>query len=560
MAVVSAAPSVLIVGAGPTGLVAACTLLRHGVDCRVVDVRGGPAREPKALILWAGALEALRRTGVSDEIEEAALPLERASYWSRGRRLGMVRFAGLAGTAFPQPLCAPQPVTEHALYRRLLDLGGTVEWGVEATSCVATSEHATVVLEHGTTRNGERGRREEVTVPWLIAADGARSAVRGVLGIPFEGGAYDRDFLLGDVTLDGPAPVGEAQYHFTPQGVLVVVPLPGGGHRIFFDEEPGAGTGVPDRDLLQRLLDERGPGRLTIGTIAWQSRFHVQTRMAGRFRHGRAFLAGDAAHCHSPAGGQGLNTGVQDGFDLGWKLAAVLRGADDALLDGYEAERRPASATAVRNAERQTRLWLVRSSILRAGRDVLLRGLSRSGALERKLVPQLAQLHLDLSASPAIASAGVPAGVPGTVRPGRRMPDAALSPVRGTAAATLHDYLAQGRHTLVIAGDRGDGDAERLAAECREAILTAGADDLADVLLILRSAGTAPPPDVPYEPPGVPYDVVRDVGGALTSAAAPWAAYVRPDGVVGSCLDARTALESGASPLPFPFDRVSAPR
>jgi 2-polyprenyl-6-methoxyphenol hydroxylase-like FAD-dependent oxidoreductase len=550
-----ATPPVLIVGAGPTGLVAACTLLRHGVDCRVVDSRGGPAREPKALILWSGALEALRRTGVSDEIEDVALPLERASYWSRGRRLGMVRFGGLSGTAFPRPLCAPQPVTEHALYRRLLALGGTVDWGVKAVSCTATADHATVALQ-------SPDGREEVTVPWLIAADGAHSTVRGLLDIPFEGGAYDRDFLLGDLTLDGPAPAAEAQYHLTPQGVLVIVSLPGGGHRIFFDEEHGAGAGAPDRDLLQRLLDERGPGGLRIGEITWQSRFHVQTRLAGRFRHGRAFLAGDAAHCHSPAGGQGLNTGVQDGYDLGWKLAAVLRGADESLLDSYEAERRPTSAAAVKNAEKQTRLWLVRSPVVRAVRDLALRGLSRSGVLEKKLVPQLAQLHLDLTASPAVTAAGMPDGLPGGVRPGRRMPDAALFTLRGRTATSLHEYLAgPGRHALVIAGGGAAGDragaAEQLAAETKAAIAAAGVDDLADVLLIRRADGTASPDPSAAD---VAYDVARDIGGALTSRAAPWAAYVRPDGVVGSCVDVRAALASGTSPLPLPPERVTTPR
>ncbi|MFI6121483.1 FAD-dependent oxidoreductase [Streptomyces sp. NPDC051064] len=237
----SPTPQVLIVGAGPTGLTAACTLLRHGVKVRVVDRRHGPTGAPKALILWSGALEVLDRLETAVAIGERSLPLSGASYWSRGRRIAGLGFGALRGTRFPGPLCVPQPVTEELLYERLIQLGGAVEWSTEAESVTVAAEEATVVLK------GPGGNPSTARARWLIAADGAHSKVRAVLGIPFEGSTYARDFLLGDGLLkaEGPTrlPAAEAQYHLTPDGVLVVVALPEGGHRVFFDLPAGSGEG-----------------------------------------------------------------------------------------------------------------------------------------------------------------------------------------------------------------------------------------------------------------------------------------------------------------------------
>jgi 2-polyprenyl-6-methoxyphenol hydroxylase-like FAD-dependent oxidoreductase len=501
-------PEVLVVGAGPSGLTAACTLLRFGVPCRIVDRRQAAGQEPKALVLWSGALEALRRTEVADELVTDALPLAGASYWAGGRRIAGVRFGGLAGTAFPRPVCLPQPQVETFLHKRLIALGGSVEWGVEALSMSTGDDGPTVRLRH------RDGRTERLAVPWVIGADGVHSAIRTSLGVPFQGRTYGRTFLLGDGELTGPAPANEAQYHLNPDGVLVVVPLPGGGHRVFFDAAPDDRTDAPDEAELQALLDARGPGTLRLTRTWWTSRFRVHTRAAAHFRIGRVFLAGDAAHCHSPAGGQGLNTGVQDGYDIGWRLAAVLRGADAALLDGYEAERRPAALRAVRNADRQTRLWLVRSPVGQLVRNTVLRRLSRRGALERRMVPELAQLDLDHAASPAVLDTLGPAG-PAVAPVGRRMPDCVLRPVVGTRATSLHDYLAAGRHVLIAFGDE-----TRMAVE----LVTAGADRGAavDLLCVTPRRG-----DV-----DVPCAVAEERAGVLSGGTS-WFGYVRPDGVLG---------------------------
>ncbi|MEU6804694.1 FAD-dependent monooxygenase [Streptomyces neyagawaensis] len=540
------ATPVLVVGAGPTGLSAACALWDLGVPCRVVDRRPGPGIAPKGLVLWSGALECLDRLGVAEKLTGTALPLAGASYWSKGRKLAGVRFGGLTGTAFPGPLCVPQPVTERALLERLTELGGTVEWETEATAVTVhrggPEESVTVTLSAG-------GAEETVTVPWLVAADGARSLVRDSVGIPFEGHTFDRTFLIGDGRLEGAPEEAEVQHHITPDGVLVIVPQPD-GHRVFFDTEPDERTDPPSEELLQRLLDERGPGGLRLHGTWWTSRFRVHAKVAPRFREGPVLLAGDAVHAHTTAGGQGLNTGVQDGYDVGWKLATVVRGGDPALLDSYEAERRPASVRAVANGDQQIRMWLLRRPVARLLRNTVMRVLSATGLLERKAIPLLAQLDLDHSGSPAVAASDAVTGVPRTLRPGRRSPDAALTPVHGTAATTLHDHLAAGRHTLLVYGAGAAGEA---AVRAADAVRERGVGDTAQVLWIQPATTAAA--QVPHGTGDL--IVAREQGRTLGAAGSPWVAYVRPDGVVAARsapagLDALLARLPSREPLTAP--------
>ncbi|MFI1869675.1 FAD-dependent monooxygenase [Streptomyces jumonjinensis] len=514
---------VLVIGAGPTGLTAACALWSLGVPCRVVDRRTGPGTAPKGLVLWSGALECLHRVGVARELAGQALELTGASYWSNGRRIAGARFGGLADTAFPGPLCVPQPVTERALHARLIRLGGGVEWETETTS---VSVHGEGADASATVRLRSADGEETVRVPWLIAADGARGPVRDSVGIPFEGHTFDRTFLIRDGLLAGAPADAEVQHHISPDGVLVIVPQPD-GHRIFFDIASDELTEPPSDELLQRLLDERGPGGLRLAGTWWSSRFQVHAKVAPRFRAGPVLLAGDAVHAHSTAGGQGLNTGVQDGYDAGWRLAAVVRGCDPSLLDGYEAERRPASVRAVRSGDRQTRLWLLRHPPARALRDAALRLLSRCGVLETKVVPLLAQLDLDHSASPSVADLDGAAGAPRALRLGRRAPDAGLTPVQGRALLSLHSHLADGRHTLLAyGGDTVGAQAARIQGTLRER----GTADAVKVLWV-RPAHTAHG-RTGVRPAGL--EIAYERGGALGGGASHWFAYIRPDGVVGA--------------------------
>ncbi|MGW6357170.1 FAD-dependent monooxygenase [Streptomyces sp. NPDC055092] len=530
--------TVLIVGAGPTGLTTACTLLQHGVECRVVDRRKGPASEPKALVLWSGALEVLKRIDAAECLVNRSLPLSGASYWSGGKRAGQVRFGSLADTAFPRPLCVPQSVTESVLYQRLLELGGQVEWNTELTDVrlIGDSAEGSVSV---TVESPGQSAPALLAPRWLVGADGTHSKVRAATGIAFQGSTYARDFLLGDGEFSGNLPKDEAQYHLTPEGVLVVVPLPGGGHRVFFDRDATGEVRPLSDDDLQELLTARGPRGWTLRSTWWRSTFRVHTRVADAFRSGPVFLAGDAAHCHSPAGGQGLNTGVQDGFNLGWKLAAVSRGADPALLDSYEAERRPAALRALRNSDRQTKLWMLREGPKRVLRDTVLKVASATGALDRKMVPDLAQLDPGLESSPAVpgrlpAPAGRNAhGAKSALRPGLRLPDTRWQSLSGTLSTSLHELLAAGRHTLLVLQNGAcTVDGERTARQAADLAARSAVAAQTDVLLL---TGRAPADERDHS---APYARAVETGRQLTALAGPGqdplVIYVRPDGAVGA--------------------------
>src|SRR5215210_5685337 len=242
-----------------------------------------------------------------------------------------------------------------------------------------------------------RGAKEErrVRARYVVGCDGGHSFVRGALGIPFQGESYPQSFVLADVRMSWALPDDEVQLFFSPEGLVVVAPLPQGHHRVIatLDEAPAE----PSLSDVQELLDARGPRarRPRVEEVVWLSRFRVQHRIAARFREGGVFLCGDAAHVHSPAGGQGMNTGIQDTANLAWKLALVVRGrAPCSLLDSYERERRPVAEGVVSTTDRLTRLATVRSPLLRRLRNALIPIAARAGRLPRRLAKNLSELDV----------------------------------------------------------------------------------------------------------------------------------------------------------------------
>ncbi|MCA1731123.1 MAG: FAD-dependent monooxygenase [Actinobacteria bacterium] len=224
---------------------------------------------------------------------------------------------------------------------------------------------------------------ERLRARYVVGSDGAHSSVRESVGIPFEGATYPESFVLADVRMEWGLPDDEVQLFFSPEGLVVVAPLPGERrHRIVatVDEAPAE----PSLEDIQTLLDARGPRtpRPRVEEVVWSSRFRVSHKLAARFREGAVFLAGDAAHVHSPAGGQGMNTGIQDAANLAWKLALVLGGqAPDSLLDSYERERRPVAREVVSTADRLTRLATMRAPLARRLRNALIPVVGRIGRL-----------------------------------------------------------------------------------------------------------------------------------------------------------------------------------
>ncbi len=370
---------VLIVGAGPTGLALAAALRTHGIDVAVVEKASEMAGTSRAAVIHARTLEQLKRIDVDAELVRRGWVVPRFSVREGDRSLITIDFDHLP-TDFPYTLMLTQDQTELVLRRRLAELGAEVHQSCELVSLEEAVDGVRAKMADGRTVNAK----------YVVGADGMHSSVREFAGIGFTGAAYEESFVLADVRLDWALSQNEVMLYFAPTGLVVIAPLPGGRHRIVatVDEAPSE----PDAAFLQAILDERGP-RLKparVHEVVWSSRFRVHHRLAEQYRSGRLLLAGDAAHVHSPAGGQGMNTGIQDAIALADYLAQVLRGsAPEDVLDGYEAERRPIAAQVVHMTDRMTTVATVRGRGRRHARNSLLSVLDRIPAVKRKLAMNL---------------------------------------------------------------------------------------------------------------------------------------------------------------------------
>ncbi|HEY5882726.1 MAG TPA: FAD-dependent monooxygenase [Nakamurella sp.] len=364
---------VAIVGAGPTGLALAVTLASAGIDFVIVDRLAEGANTSRAAVVHARTLEVLAEVGVAEALIDRGIPITRFVVRDGSRRLITMPFDGLP-TPYPYTLMVSQSETESVLLARLRALGHDVRRPYEVASVVQDADGVTLTMSTGQT----------LRAGYAVGADGMHSAVREASGIGFTGTAYGESFVLADVTMDWAPGPHEVSLTFGSAGLTVVAPLPGGRYRIVATVDDAPAT--PDLGFVQRLLDERAPGRGTVTDLTWSSRFRVHHRVADHFRAGRLLLAGDAAHVHSPAGGQGMNTGIQDGYALGTAFAA-------GHLDRYEAERRPVAQRVVAFADRMTRIATTRNRAVRGARNIALPLLGRLPTFRTRLATELAELN-----------------------------------------------------------------------------------------------------------------------------------------------------------------------
>ena len=440
---------VLVVGAGPTGLTLAAGLLRRGVRVRVIDRAERASPHSKAITLWPRALEVFETLGVGQEMYDRGVKLVATSYYTGNRRIGRIRMRPLAGTRFQVPISLPQTSTEQLLREAVVKAGGSIEFGLGLESLSQEEDHATARLTDGST----------LRVPWVVGCDGAYSTVREQSGVAFEGATYPQTFVIVDGHWDTDYVHNESYYLMGPTGVFVVVGLPDGLYRVFASVPPGESPEDPV-ELVGRLLKQASPLPIRLREAVGSGSFQIHRKQAARMRIGRVLLAGDAAHIHSPAGGLGLNTGVQDAGSLSWRLAGVLhRGVPEKVLDQWETERLFVARQVIAETDAQTRMWLLKGW-RRVRRDVLIDLGLRTGLLERVLPRRIAQLGLRL-----------PAEGPGRrrLRPGLRIADAPLGDGR-----RLHELLAPGGH-LLLAFDPPSGppwDALGLPARPDPAVLS----------------------------------------------------------------------------------------
>jgi 2-polyprenyl-6-methoxyphenol hydroxylase-like FAD-dependent oxidoreductase len=510
---------VLIVGAGPTGLTLAAQLHALGASVRIVDRQLDRVHESRALAVQPRTLEVLRALEISEQLVERGNDAVQLRLHF-GERVVPIRLfdVGLEDTAYPFLLFVSQAETEAVLNEHLAERGVEVERGVNLVTFSTDELQVTCTLRH------RDGSSEQVRARYLVGCDGAHSSVRQGAGIPFEGGRYPHTFALGDLEVDGGLEHGAAHAFIGGPGMLFFFPLgrPATWRMLGMRPPlPDAGEGErepvePSLGDLQAIADAFTGGGLRLRDPVWLTYFRLHHRHATRYRAGRVFLAGDAAHVHSPAGAQGMNTGIQDAWNLGWKLALVERGvADPALLDSYEAERRPVGRLVLRFTDRATRIATSPNALVRLMRTRVVPRLAPLALRSRRGRPlvyrTLSQLAIHYRHSPAVEE-GQPTLRLGP-KAGDRLPDARIA--RDGKTSWLQETFATPTYHLLLCGSPVDWDANQVAAL---------QDRYAGLVAIHRLSREAAP--------GVLHDVDGQASAQL--GVEHTAQYlVRPDGYIG---------------------------
>jgi 2-polyprenyl-6-methoxyphenol hydroxylase-like FAD-dependent oxidoreductase len=413
---------VLIVGAGPTGLVLALLLTRLGVSVRIVDKTEGPGTTSRALAVQARTLEFYRQLELADTVVEHGRVLEAANLWVKGNRVAHLPFGeiGKGESPFPFLLIYPQDEHEKLLIDRLQALGVTVERGTELLGFEDLGDHVVARLKR------RDGAEEICETKYIAGCDGAHSTVRQHLQTEFSGGTYARLFYVADVEANGPAMDGELHVALDDADFLALFPLKGAGRARFIGtvapEQEQRGESLGWQDVNTGVLSRM---HLDVTRVHWFSTYRVHHRVAGLFAKGRSFILGDAAHIHSPVGGQGMNTGIGDAMNLGWKLAEVLRnGAPASLLNTYESERIPFARSLVATTDRAFVVASSEGAVASFVRANVVPGVASmlfgTDAMRRFIFRTVSQTRINYHGSP------LSQGAAGSVRGGDRLPWAEL--------------------------------------------------------------------------------------------------------------------------------------
>ena len=466
---------ILIAGAGPTGMTAALELARFGVPVRLVEKKAGPATTSRAIGVQARTLELFEQRGLVDAMLAAGNPARGLTIHGGGRDRMAVDF-GHIPSRYRCVLIISQAETERILRDELARRGVAVEWGVELIALAQAEGHdaaesgAGAGGRIGATLRHPDGGLEEVDAAYLIAAEGAHSLARSTLGVPFEGHAFGEGYALGDFTLDGDLPDDRMQVFAARTGFMALFPFGGRRFRLIVSKPrgPAAPGAEPPLAELQAIYDERSEVPARFRDLTWSSYFRIHSRMVAGLRRGRACFGGDSAHIHSPAGGQGMNTGIQDMINLGWKLALVYHGrATPALLDTYDEDRLPVIRAVLKQTEALTDAMGVENPWFRSAFDHVAPLVVGTSFVQDKAAATVSQVAYDYRAG-ALATTTAHHG---HLRAGDRLPDLAATvagPAPGVADAQgrLFGLLDPGRFTLLLAnGANPDAWRARVEAE-----------------------------------------------------------------------------------------------
>jgi len=378
---------VIIVGAGPTGLALAAELRRLGHAPMLFDKQVAGANTSRATVVHARTLEVLEPLGISDAMVARGIPLRSGHLREKGGAMQVTISFDELPTKYPFTLALPQNMTEEILLARLRALGGEVLRPIEVTSLLQTPNCVTVTYTAaGTLVQDLCGR-------WVVGCDGMHSAVRQAAGIGFTGGEYEEGFLLADVEMDWPLSLHEAanalELFLGEEGITLIAPLPNNVWRIIATQENAPKE--PNVDDCQRILDARTVAGAKVKRVVWSSRFHIHHRVANKLRQGRVLIAGDAAHVHSPAGGQGMNTGVQDAVTLANALHEAMQG-DELAIAAWEESRLKIAHSVVSTTDKMTKLALSKNPLTHVLRTAVLDVLGHVPAAQRAVARKLSEI------------------------------------------------------------------------------------------------------------------------------------------------------------------------
>jgi len=425
--VATAASGVVIVGAGPTGLLLASELALAGVPCRVLERRSGPRQDSRAICLHTRSMEALDLRGQAAVFSDAGLPVPGFPLGPRGAEINF----GVLDSDFPYILDIPQSQIEQLLLDRALELGAEVQWSATATAVSQDEDGVTISLADGSRTRGA----------FVVGCDGVHSFVRGAAGIPFPGMDNPDSVILADLRLDG-LPMNAAYGDLSAAGMLLVFPFRDGTCRVVLYDYSRAEVPVAEPVDLAEVTDSlRRLARRDLGPrdMYWSRRYRSESRQAPRYRAGRLLLAGDAAHAHSPAGAQGMNTGLQDAVNLGWKLAATVRGrGPDWLLDSYQAERHPVGASVLALTGRQFRLNTARTLGSRLRRWAVHHLVVPLPPVQARLARDYSGVSISYAPQPEPAALQAAALQSAALEPAARQPAAAVSRFVAQAVPVPH--------------------------------------------------------------------------------------------------------------------------
>lgn len=538
---------VLIIGAGPTGLTLALELSLQNIPFRIVDKEPTRSNQSRALVLHSRSQELLHRHGITENLVKCGQVNRGARFFVNKNPIADVDLQNLGfdDTLFSKIFFISQSETERLLDEALLRHGKTVERAVTVSKVVQDDEGVTVFLRRNSIADNNGDNREEdadvekLRCRYVVGCDGAHSIVRRSAYLTFDGGEYNEEFLLADLKIsdtDGESPFDRLTVCMA-KGVLVTFPMNEDGLvRLVVSRPERAGAGSheeePDLEDIQNAFNAMAPGNGRLCDPVWLTRFRLHHRIVDSYRCNRLFVAGDAAHIHSPAGGQGMNTGIQDSVNLGWKLARVLRGErGDSLLDSYDAERRPIGLHLLTSTDRLFRLAATTNPIFLFLRNLIMPWVipwaMGDANRRRRAFRFVSQLGIRYRGSPIVGTAS---SWRGTLRGGDRAPDGALrtDPEEQGGRDTTLLGICSGptHHLLLFTGTKSS------AVDIEELRITAGSflvdeGSWVEVIQILADESYAAKPKIGV----VAFDMDGKLHG-LYGFEAPGYVLMRPDGHV----------------------------